>query len=232
MKHQSFFAHSFCLIARSLTLAMVLEIQPQLCSADTIDFEDYQTGGNIVTDQYGSLGVIFAGAATLSSADNSLNSSAFPPRSGNTVLYDYQVPGAGITATAVGNFWTQVGGYITGNTKITLEAYDSANNLLGSVSTLGRNIDFMGAGDPIPLPPYDLPNTYLSISAPGIAYVRFHDGGNSFTLDDFTFAPNGDAIPQIVASVPETGSTLLLCLLALSALFGVNRVWFARSVRF
>ena len=74
-----------------------------------------------------------------------------------------------------------MGGYITGNTAITLTAYNSNNNVPGSQSTPAAN--YLGSGTGY------LPNIYLSVSAPNIAYVTFHDTGDSFTLDDFSLTP-------------------------------------------
>ena len=103
---------------------------------------------------------------------------------------------------SVGGIWTSAGGYITGNTAITLSAYAADNSLLGSTATPGAN--YVGA------PTGFLPNIFLSLAFPNIDHVIFSDGGNSFTLDDFTFNPNGGA-------VPEPASVLCWGLIALCA---------------
>jgi hypothetical protein len=43
-----------------------------------------------------------------------------------------------------------------------------------------------------------LPNIFLSVTAPGIAYVQFSDTGNTYTVDDFTLQP-----------IPAPGAILL-----------------------
>jgi hypothetical protein len=67
---------------------------------------------------------------------------------------------------------------VTGNTDVTLTAYASDGTVLGSASTGGAN--YIGAGTGL------LPNIFLSVAVPGIAYVEFSDTGNTYTVDDFT----------------------------------------------
>lgn len=177
--------------------------------ATTIDFES-PAPNTILSTEYAAEGVDFTGAEILAlGVGNPPLDPAFPPHSGNQVVYDYPAsatPGV-ITAIAVGADWTSVGGYITGNTVITEYAYDSHGNLLGTASTPGANYIGSGTG-------YS-PNIFLSVSAPGIAYVEFHDTGNTFSLDDFTFQQQ---------SVPDGGSTAILLLVGASALVGLRRL--------
>jgi len=184
-------------IALGSSFALALLVGVSAHSAVVIDFES-PADGTILTTEYSAQGVNFSGAAILNES-GTLNPE-FPPHSGNQVVYDY-LDGT-ITASAVGSLWSSAGGYITGNTAITLEAYDSANNLLGSVSTSGAN--YIGSGN-------DNPNIFLNVQADGIAYVKFHDTGNTFTLDDFQFTP-----------VPEP-STYLAGLGALGMVIGFIR---------
>jgi hypothetical protein len=147
-----------------------------------IDFEslaDYE----VVDDQFLALGADFGGTASILQAGASLNS-AYPPNSGINVIYDDPYLGTGIIRVdAVGSPWAMAGGYVTGNTDVTLTAYASDGTVLGSASTGGAN--YIGAGTGL------LPNIFLSVAVPGIAYVEFNDSGNTYTVDDFTF----EAIP-------------------------------------
>jgi len=146
----------------------------------SITIIDFETLGNyeVVDDQFTGLGADFNGSASvLSAAGLSLNP-IFPPHSGDKVIYDDPYLGSGIVRVdAVGPLWTMAGGYVTGNTNVTLTAYASDSSVLGTDSTGGAN--YIGAGLP--------PNIFLSVSAPGIAYVEFSDTGNTYVVDDFTF---------------------------------------------
>jgi hypothetical protein len=170
-----------------MALAVALAWQ---ATATTIDFEGFgdQTA---ITSQYTASGVNFSGTVVLQ--QNVGLNSTFPPHSGVNVVYDY--PSGTMQASAVGSLWAEAGGYITGNRVITLEAFDSGNNLLGSVATPGAN--YVGSGTGLPQ------NIFLDIVAPNITYVEFHDGGNTFTLDDFTFTP------QVVPEASSAGLLLL-----------------------
>jgi hypothetical protein len=161
---------------------------PAAAKATVIDFEGFNCG-TAITNQYVLQGVTFSGASELRLDQGCLNP-LFPPHSGQGVVFDDPALGSAIHANAAGSLWNFVGGYITGNTAITMFAYDMFGNLLGSVSTPGCN--FIGCSS-------TPPNFFLSLSFPNIASVIFHDTGNSFTLDDFTFTP-----------VPEPWSMVLL----------------------
>jgi hypothetical protein len=171
-----------------MTLATVaaLLVGAQRARADVINFEGLASG-TVVTNQYAAQGVTFSGAQILT-AGVSLNSS-FPPQSGSNVVFDFS---NGIITVTSANGWSSAGGYITGNTAITLDAFDSSNNLLGSVSTPGAN--YIGNNNNLS------PNIFLNLSFANIAYVEFHDHGNSFTLDDFTFT----------SATPEPASLTML----------------------
>ena len=153
--------------------------------ADVVIGFDNLSSLDIVTNQYQSQGVTFTGAQVLT-AGVSL-SSAYPPHSGSNVVYDYST-GVITATTASGKTASMVGGYITSNTVITEYAYDAKGVLLGTSSTPGAN--YIGAGTGIS------PNFFLSVTAAGIASVQFHDTGNTFTLDDFTFSPTVTATPE------------------------------------
>lgn len=154
-----------------------------------IDFESL-ADGEIVYDQFLGLGVIFGGNVSVLQDGTSLNPD-FPPHSGINVIYDDPALGPGaFRMIAVGPLWAMAGGYVTGNTDVTLTAYALDHSVLGTTSTGGAN--YIGAGTGL------LPNIFLSISAPDIFYVVFSDSGNSFTVDDFTFQP-----------IPAPGAILL-----------------------
>jgi hypothetical protein len=149
-------------------------------AAVVIDF-DNQPELTVVSTQYAGLGAAFSGAQVVSQGPN-LNPN-FPPVTAPNVVFDY-LDGV-IRVDSVGPDWNSAGGYITGNTSITLTAFASDNSVLGSTATSGPN--YIGAGSP---------DIFLSVAAPNISYVTFSDHGNSFTLDNFTFEPNARAVPE------------------------------------
>lgn len=192
MKIRSLFVLTFVL---SLVFAFhwhsVASTQEQLAFANfnviTIDFEDLSDLTS-VNNHYANIGVTFTGATILSQGE-SLNYLHFPPHSGVNVVYDDPTNGGIIIVdfdrNVTGNV-TKVGGYITGNTNITMIAYDANGNVLASVETGGPNFD---PGDEIyDPPPIADPNMLLEIeSSTHIASVEFSDSGNTFTIDNFLF---------------------------------------------
>ena len=154
----------------------------------TIDFESL--GSLVVVDnQFLALGADFNGSATiLSKAGGTLNWPAFPPYSGDKVIYDWpELWGGVIRVDAVGLPWSMAGGYVTGNRNVTLTAYASDGTVLDTDQTGGANTTSVGT-----------PNMFLSVTASNIAYVEFNDAGNTYTVDDFTFQP-----------IPAPGAILL-----------------------
>ena len=128
-------------------------------------------------------GVHFTGAQVLT-CGGSLNCGPFPPFSGANVIFDMPGFGGLITAT----FDTQVTGSVskvsarvTGNRNVTMTAFGAQGQVLGADQTGGAN--FVGAGTGIP------PNKLLQITSANepIAQVNFHDSGNTYTVDDFSF---------------------------------------------
>ncbi len=138
-------------------------------------------------------GVSFTGATVLA-CGGSLNCVPFPPFSGRNVIYD---SGNGvITANfdpSVTGAVCMVSARITGNRNITMTAFDNNNNVIDTQQTGGAN--YVGSGG--------TPNLLLSITAANapIASVTFHDDGNTYTIDDFTFL--GD--PHVVVIDPGHG---------------------------
>jgi hypothetical protein len=154
-----------------------------------IDFESL-ADLEVVDDQFLALGADFGGTASVLQAGTTLNP-LFPPNSGVNVIYDDPSLGSGIIRVdAVSSLWAFAGGYVTGNTDVTLTAYAIDGTVLGSASTGGAN--YVGAGTGL------LPNIYLSVAAQGIAYVEFSDTGNTYVVDDFT-----------LQAIPAPGAILL-----------------------
>jgi hypothetical protein len=160
-----------------------------LAAITVIDFESL-ADLEVVDDQFLGLGADFNATASILRAGSSLNPT-YPPNSGSNVIYDDPQLGSGIIRVdAVGSLWSMAGGYVTGSKNVTLTAYASDNSVLGTASTGGAN--YIGAGGLL------LPNIFLSVTAPGIAYVQFSDTGNTYTVDDFTLQP-----------IPAPGAILL-----------------------
>lgn len=159
-----------------LIVVMVGAVQPS-CAQTDINFDNL-SDLTVVTNQYSNLGVTFTGAVILT-CGQSLNCPQFPPFSFPNVIYD-GINGI-ITATfdlnIAGNI-TQVTARVTGNRNITMTAFDASGNVLATAETGGPN--YVGVGSP---------NMLLTVqtSGPPIAMVTFHDSGNTYTVDDFTF---------------------------------------------
>jgi len=146
----------------------------------------YFYGGNTNLGNYYS-GVTFGAQATiLDRVIYGYNDYGFPPHSGDAVLYtdvdpiiraDFDSPVGHV------GLWYTIG-YDSG---LWLEAYDSGDNLLASAWG-GANL---------------YTTSFLSIDAVGIDYVKLHDFGNSYTIDDFEY--DGGQEP-----IPEPASLLLL----------------------
>jgi hypothetical protein len=143
-----------------------------------LDFEGF-ADLTVISDQYGSQGVTFTGATILNAGFPPYNSALFPPRSGKGVLFDWDLEFGGTMTATFTTPVTRVGGYVTGNTVITLTCFDGTGNSLGSASLPGANY----VGSPTGLPP----NILLEVRSPGIARCTFTDHGNSYTVDDFFF---------------------------------------------
>jgi N-acetylmuramoyl-L-alanine amidase len=129
-------------------------------------------------------GVHFTGAQVLA-CGGSLNCGPFPPFSGRNVVYDApQLGGGVITATfdvSVTGSVDRVSARVTGNRNVTMTALDATGNSVGTAQTGGPN--YVGSNSGIPA------NLLLEITSPsgGITEVVFHDSGNTYTIDDFSF---------------------------------------------
>jgi hypothetical protein len=162
----------------------------QIAQADVIDFEGLEDF-TAITDQYSSSGIYFSGATVLTAGVN-LNEFEFPPSSGSNVVFDEIGPISIIFATPV----SSIGAYFTYLMPVAMDAYDSSNGLIGSVSSsFFSNLALSGD-------PGSSPNEFLQITyAGGISSVTITgdpDFGGSFTMDDVTFS-----------QVPEPGTLSL-----------------------
>lgn len=169
-------------------------------SAQTVINFDNLSDLTPVTTQYSGLGVTFSGAVILT-CGQSLNCGPFPPFSFPNVVFDGTngVITATFNTTIIGNV-TEVSARVTGNRNITMTAFDAAGNTLAAAQTGGPN--FVGAGTP---------NLLLTVKTSGapIATVTFHDSGDTYTVDDFTFLAGLRIIqPADQSQLPLTQSSL------------------------
>jgi hypothetical protein len=166
-------------IARIAGTALVLLTGIQNASAYPVTYHfDSFDDLTSITNQIASLTF---GRTTVLKAGFSLNEIAFPPRSGENVVFD---DGGAITI----DFATPVlsaGGYFNYLAALTLSAYDSSNNLLGTdvgdfVSNIGDGTGDPGSGT----------NEFLGASsAAGLisrVVIESSQAGGSFTMDDLT----------------------------------------------
>jgi hypothetical protein len=144
--------------------------QRAFAGTTTLTFDEF-SNSTVLTTQYQSLGVTISGAVVFTSCP----SCVFPPVSGTNVAY---APTGLMTLTfnsaVVGGNVQTVSAYVTDpNGPAGIYAYDSSNNLLGQSL----------------LPADGGVNVLLSVTSSGapIAYVTVHDGGGSFTIDNFSF---------------------------------------------
>ena len=167
-------------MALGVVISLAAIASPVAAGQTVIDFEG-QPDRAAITTQFSVQGVTFS-SATILRLGSSLNPN-FPPFSGLTVVYDW--PGGIVTATfdpvRAANV-RKVSARITGNRNVTLTAFNSSGVMLGSSSTGGANYSGVGS-----------PNILLAVESQTdpIAKVAFNDGGNTFTIDDFTFETFG-----------------------------------------
>lgn len=174
-----------------LSLVLVLILPMLAFSAPIVLNFDSFSDGDVLSNQI--LGLTFTNAMILS-AGFSLNEVDFPPYSGANVLIDLGGPMRIDFSTLVLSF----SGFFTYTGPITLQGFDSANNLVASVSSAFSN-NTVGFGG--------VPNELVGLNfAGGIQTVLItgDSAGFSFTLDDATY--------DEVSQVPEPGSLLLVSL--------------------
>lgn len=179
-------------LARTLATLALASLVSSPAEAITIDF-DSLSDQESVTNQFIGLGATFTNTVA-ARAGFSLNEIEFPPRSGDLAVLD--------AGGAIGIQFpvpvTEVHGFFTYATQLTMTAFDAGNVILGSVSsTYSSNAALSGT-------PGSSPNELLSLGfASGIARVTItgNPNGGSFVLDDLSFA-----------LVPEPSTALLLAL--------------------
>ncbi len=165
---------------------LVAFVMPAGAASITLDFESFLDGDNLSTQLPG---LTFTNTV-IYSAGASLNELELPPRSGSNVASDL---GGAITVTfdtPVAAIWA----YFTYLVPVTLDAYDSGNKLLGSVSASFLT-NLAQSGDP-----GSTANERLQVAfAAGIArlVVTGDPGGGSFVMDDLAFGDlESSAVPE------------------------------------
>jgi len=128
-------------------------------------------------------GVKFTGATVLA-CGGSLNCVPFPPFSGRNVIFDQPGFNGIITVDfdlSVTGPISKISARVTGNTNITMTAYDIRGFVIAIDFTEGPN--YVGSNSGIE------PNKLLTIdisTTDFVSKVIFSDGGNTFTVDDFS----------------------------------------------
>lgn len=182
-----------------LALGMSVATAPASATVVTYDFEGLADSTTIIS-QFS--GLTFSNTIALK-AGFSLNEFEFPPRSGDVVVSD---DGGAINISFAAPVFS-VGGYFTYGSALTLQAFDSSNNLLGVAvaSLFGSNLGLSGDQG-------SSSNELLSYADIGGAIARVTITGNllggSFVMDDLR-VDNGNSVPE-----PQT---LLLALALLGA---------------
>ena len=182
-----------------LALGMSVATAPASATVVTYDFEGLVDSTTIIS-QFS--GLTFSNTIALK-AGFSLNEIEFPPRSGDVVVSD---DGGAINISFAAPVFS-VGGYFTYGSALTLQAFDSSNNLLGVAvaSLFGSNLGLSGDTG-------SSSNELLSYADIGGAIARVTITGDllggSFVMDDLR-VDNGNSVPE-----PQT---LLLALALLGA---------------
>lgn len=182
-----------------LALGMSVATAPASATVVTYDFEGLADSTTIIS-QFS--GLTFSNTIALK-AGFSLNEFEFPPRSGDVVVSD---DGGAINISFAAPVFS-VGGYFTYGSALTLQAFDSSNNLLGVAvaSLFGSNLGLSGDTG-------SSSNELLSYADIGGAIARVTItgdlSGGSFVMDDLR-VDNGNSVPE-----PQT---LLLALALLGA---------------
>ncbi len=169
-------------------LAWLLCALSMAAKADTIlMFEDlpdvyfFSSGGQNVGSYYP--GVTFGPNVTALSVSRfgGYASDAFPPHSGDVVIWDAFDPTINVTFDfSVVSF----GIWYTSFDPLTLQAYDSSENLLGTVVGDPNTDGTTGT------------SSFLSFSDPAIAAVSLTSSAGDFVLDDLNFASGGTTAPE------------------------------------
>ena len=175
---------------RSAGLAFLFCSQVALAGSITVDFEGIADSTSL-TNQY--TGLLFSGANAIT-AGLSLSDVEFPPRSGTSVAVNTGGPITIAFTTPVLTF----GGYFTYTSPITVQAFDSLNQGVGTATSI-HNSNFVSSGF--------APNELIQVSfVGGIASLSISGASANFTIDDLTVT-----LPDTtMTSIPEPGSGLFL----------------------
>ena len=183
-----------CVLFRSsLLLATVLAASPVLAVPITVDFESF---GDLDTVTTQIAGLTFSNTAVLT-AGISLNELDFPPHSGANVAFNSGDPITIDFSSPLDSF----AAYFTYLAPVTLQAFDSAATLLGSVTSAYAS-NYVSDGLPA-----SQPNELLQLTGLGLisrVTITGLAGGGSFVMDDLT------ATPGAPVTVPEPGTLALL----------------------
>jgi titin len=176
---------------------MSVSSRASVTNREVIDFEDMHSI-EVVGSRYNDSGATFSGATILNEG-GSLNTPYYEAQSGVNLVYN---DSGSIRVDAYKGVWTVVGGYVTGNTSVTMTAYDTEGNKLGVDVTGGAN--YIGSGGSLS------PNIQLEVDDPNIAYVIFtpqSGNGNSFAIDDFFFKEGVEVVSAAPASEPDDSAS-------------------------
>jgi hypothetical protein len=154
-------------------------------------------------DELSSVGTAVPGLtflnATVLTAGSTINEFEFPPHSGSNLVFDDGGPISISFATPV----FSIGGFVTYLAPLTFTAFDTNNNVVGTVTSLfASNLGLSGD-------PGSNPNELLQlISSTGIGSVLISAdlAGGSFVLDDFRYDTEAPVSPT---PVPEPATLLL-----------------------
>ena len=179
-------------------LSSILAINPS--SGATLSFEQFSDSLPITTLVPG---VTFTNAVALKSGI-SLNEFEFPPRSGNTVVFD----DGGAISIFFDSPIVQFAAYFTYLEPLTVRAFDiGGQELSRSLSAYASNLAISGD-------PGSLPNELIGLfSSNGIKSILISGNptGSSFTMDDLTY------VVGALATVPEPSTALLVASVSLMA---------------
>jgi hypothetical protein len=183
----------------AMFLAALMAIPSGLVASPIVINFDTLNDGDAVTTQFA--GLTFTNA-TVVVAGISVNEFDFPPHSGSNLVFD----DGGALSIAFDTPVLAFGGYFNYTQPLTLQAFDSSQNLLGSISSAFSS-DLGTTGDP-----GSSPNEFLQLMfASGISDVVMtaDPAGTSFTLDDATITPGSPTpVPE-----PSTVSLMLIGLI-------------------
>lgn len=196
-----------------LLLLFLMLLVPQFCLSDGINFDNFSEGDFITTQIPG---LTFSNTEVLTAGSN-LNDFEFPPSSGTNVAFDSGGPIEILFGDSIIDFAAR----FTYVAPLTLQAFDAANNLVGTISS-AFNTNIALSGDP-----GSSPNELLAVTFAG-GFSRVHieadPSGGSFTMDDISFTTSGGT----PAPVPEP-STLLTMATGIVLVFFFQRRWAVRK---